>query len=141
VPRPAAPATAARPTPAPKPAVPQAAPPRPAASSARAAASAEKPRQSVSERLRELSGRSYDVFQDRFLAHVRPALRKMLGAHRGIFSNVPLQAEDIVFDFLKNHYSDPYMNWEESSERASLSKIGFELNSLIPVIDECYKTL
>ncbi|MDR1351742.1 MAG: hypothetical protein LBK05_00555 [Treponema sp.] len=152
------PATTIRPAPAPRPAVPQAATPKPAAAAApptaarpvlaprpaipaKSAIPAEKPRQSVSERLQELSGRSYDVFQDRFLAHVRPAIRKMLGANRGRFFNVPLQAEDIVFDFLKNHYSDPYMNWEESSERASLLEIGFELSSLIPVIDECYKAL
>jgi hypothetical protein len=128
-PKPAAPPVATRPA-------PPAAAPGPAAPAA-----TEKPRQSVSERLQELSGRSYDVFQDRFLAHVRSAIRKMLGANRGIFFTVPLQAEDIVFNFLKAHYSDPYMNWEESSERTSLSEIGFELKSLTPVIDECYKML
>jgi hypothetical protein len=96
---------------------------------------------SVSQRLRELSGRSYDVFQDRFLAHARPAIRKVLGANRGLFFNVPTQAEDLVFNFLKAHYDDPYMNWEESEERTGLSKTGFDLDSVIPVIDECYKML
>jgi hypothetical protein len=96
---------------------------------------------SVSQRLQELSGRSYDVFQDRFLAHVRPAIRKVLSANRGIFFNLPLQAEDIVFNFLKAHYNDPYMNWEDSDDRTRLAKMGFEINSIIPVIDECYGML
>jgi hypothetical protein len=108
---------------------------------ARPAIPAGKTRQSVSQRLQELSGRSYDVFQDRFLAHVRPAIRKVLSSNRGIFFSVPLQAEDIVFNFLKTHYNDPYMNWEESEDRINLAKLGFELNSMIPVIDECYGML
>jgi hypothetical protein len=97
--------------------------------------------QSVSQRLQELSGRSYDVFQDRFLAHVRTAIRKVLGAKRGIFFIIPPQAEDIVFNFLKTHYNDPYMNWEKSDDRANLAELGFELKSVIPVIDECYRML
>jgi hypothetical protein len=123
-PKPAAPTAAAKPAIVPSPAVP-----------------AERPRLSVSQRLQELSGRSYDVFQDRFLAHVRPAIRKVLSTNRGMFFNLPLQAEDTVFNFLKAHYNDPYMNWEDSDDRARLEKMGFELNSIIPVIDECYGML
>jgi hypothetical protein len=96
---------------------------------------------SVSQRLQELSGRSYDVFQDRFLAHARPAIRKVLGANRGLFFAIPTQAEDLVFDFLKAHYDDPYMNWEKSGERDILLKMGFDLQSVLPVIDECYSML
>jgi hypothetical protein len=96
---------------------------------------------SVSHRLQELSGRSYDVYQDRFLAHSRQAIRKVLGADRGLFFNVPAQAEDLLFNFLKDHYSDPYMNWETSEERKTLSAMGFELKSIMPIIDECYNML
>jgi hypothetical protein len=101
----------------------------------------EKPPGSVSQRLKELSGRSYDVYQDRFLAHARTAIRKVLSTDRGLFFNVPAQAEDLVFKFLKEHYDDPYMNWETSGERTELSEMGFELKSLNPIIDECYKLL
>jgi hypothetical protein len=107
----------------------------------RRATPTERSGQSVSQRLQELSGRSYDVFQDRFLAHVRSAIRKVLSAKRGIFFIIPPQAEEIIFNFLKTHYNDPYMNWEESNERAKLVELGFELKSVIPVIDECYKML
>ncbi|GHU08165.1 hypothetical protein FACS1894151_03640 [Spirochaetia bacterium] len=101
----------------------------------------EKANGSVSDRLKELSGRSYDVYQDRFLARARTAIRKVLGAGRGIFFTLPEKAEDLVFNFLKKHYSDPYMNWETSDEKKELQAMGFELLSLDPVIDECYKSL
>ncbi|MDR1418964.1 MAG: hypothetical protein LBI86_01170 [Treponema sp.] len=96
---------------------------------------------SVSDRLQELSGRSYDLYRERFLSHVRPSIRKTLGAGRGIFFNPPEKAEDLVFDFLNEHYADPYMNWAESEERKTLAEMGFDLPSLYPVIDECYRRL
>jgi hypothetical protein len=103
--------------------------------------SLEKARGSVSDRLKELSGRSYDVYQDLFLAKARNAIRKVLGAGKGLFFNLPEEAEDLVFNFLRDHYSNPYMNWEDSAERQNLLSMGFDLPSIIPVIDECYRTL
>jgi hypothetical protein len=103
--------------------------------------SLEKARGSVSDRLKELSGRSYDVYQDLFLAKARNAIRKVLGAGKGLFFNLPEEAEDLVFNFLRDHYSNPYMNWEDSAERQNLLSMGFDLPSVIPVIDECYRTL
>jgi hypothetical protein len=96
---------------------------------------------SVSDRLQELSGRSYDLYRERFLAHVRPSIRKALGAGKGLFFNLPEDAEDLIFNFLRDHYSDPYMNWAESEERKSLAEMGFEVESLYPIIDECYHRL
>ncbi|MDR2020722.1 MAG: hypothetical protein LBQ14_08170 [Treponema sp.] len=100
-----------------------------------------KPTGSVADRLRELSGRSYDIYQDRFLAKSRPAIRRVLGAGRGLFFTLPEEAEDLVYSFLRKHYSDPYMDWEGSEEKASLKQLGFDLDSLNPVIDECFRNL
>jgi hypothetical protein len=96
---------------------------------------------SVSGRLQELSGRSYDLYQDLFLAKARPAIRSVLGAGKGRFFKLPERAETLIYNFLKSHYSDPYMNWEESEEQKTLARMGFELKSLLPVIDECYRIL
>jgi hypothetical protein len=96
---------------------------------------------SVSDYLQELSGRSYDLYRERFLSDVRPFIRKILGGGRGIFFTVPEKAEDLIFDFLKEHYADPYMNWAESEERQALAALGFELDSLNPLIEECYRSL
>jgi hypothetical protein len=100
-----------------------------------------KPRGSVSDRLRELSGRSYDVYQDRFLARARGAIRKFMSSRKGLFFNLPEAAEDLIYNFLKNHYADPYMNWEKSQEKKTLEDLGFPLDSLTPIIDECYRRL
>jgi hypothetical protein len=96
---------------------------------------------SVSDRLRKLSGRGYDLYQDRFFAHARPAIRKILGAGRGIFFSLPEKAEDLVYHYLRDHYADPYMNWAESEEHRQLAEDGFNLPSLDPVIDECFKKI
>jgi len=108
------------------------------------AVAAPKPRKagmSVSDTLRRLSGRSYDVYRDLFFAKVRPAIRTVLGAGRGRFFSVPLEAEELVYGFLRDHYADPYMDWAESSAKAELSRQGYDLASLDPVIEECYRSM
>jgi hypothetical protein len=77
----------------------------------------EKAKGSVSDRLKKLSGRSYDVYEDRFLAKARNAIRKVLGTGRGLFFNLPEEAEDLVYNFLRDHYADPYLDWEDSADR------------------------
>jgi hypothetical protein len=96
---------------------------------------------SVSDRLQELSGRSYDLYRDRFFTHVRPVIRKQLGAGRRIFFTPPEEAENTIFYFLESYYDDPYMNWAESEDRKSLAELGFDLESLYPIIDECFGKL
>ncbi len=100
---------------------------------------------SVSDRLKKLSGRSYDVYRDRFIAKARPSIRTVLAkrknAHRGIFATVPEEAEEIVFAFLRDHYADPYMDWEGGSEKKRLAELGFDLESLDPVIEDCFRNL
>jgi hypothetical protein len=81
------------------------------------------------------------VYQDRFLARARGAIRKIMGSGKGLFFTLPQVAEDLIYNFLKNHYADPYMNWEKSQEKKTLEGLGFTLDSLIPIIDECYRRL
>lgn len=103
------------------------------------------PKGSVSDRLRKLSGKSYDVFRDRFFAHGRAAIRAVLGGakagKKALFASVPQEAENLVYDFLRDHYADPYMDWESSGERRSLASVGYELASIDPVIEECYRRI
>jgi hypothetical protein len=103
--------------------------------------SMENPTGSVSDRLKKLSGRSYDVYHDRFLTKARAAIRKVLGAGKGLFYVIPEEVEDLLYIFLREHYSDPYMNWESSEEKKQLETKGFSLDSLDSIIDECYKRL
>jgi len=100
-----------------------------------------KAKGSVSDRLKALSGHSYDVYEDRFLSKARTSIRKILGAGKGLFFSLPEEAEDLVYNFLRDHYSDPYMDWENSTDRKNLLNMGFDLSSVHPVIDECYRAL
>ena len=100
-----------------------------------------KAKGSVSDRLKELSGCSYDVYEDRFLSKARTSIRKVLGTGKGLFFSLPEEAEDLVYNFLRDHYSDPYMDWENSPDRKNLLNMGFDLSSVNPVIDECYRAL
>jgi hypothetical protein len=72
---------------------------------------------------------------------VMPVIRAFLKAGRGLFFSPPVEAEKLIFNFLRDHYSDPYMNWAESEERAALKSMGFNLESLEPIIRECFKKL
>lgn len=111
-------------------------------------ATVQKPRPkgagSVADRLRKLSGRSYDVYRDIFFTKVRPSIRAVLSkskapGKRGIFAAVPEEAEELVFTFLKEKYADPYMDWPASEERRRLRGLGFELEDLDGVIEDCYR--
>lgn len=96
---------------------------------------------SVSDRLRRLSGRSYDVYRDLFLAKVRPAVRRVLGRDKGLFHTVPVESENLVYEFLRTHYADPYLDWAGSEARSRLAAQGYALESVDPIIEECYRAM
>ncbi len=100
---------------------------------------------SVSDYLRKLSGRSYDVYQDRFLSKVRASIRSVLAerrfGRRAIFASVPQEAEELVYSFLSNNYANPFMSWENSEEKKLLSGFGFELDAVEAIIEHCYRRL
>ncbi len=100
---------------------------------------------SVSDRLKKLSGRSYDVYRDRFLAKVRGSIRTVLAKNkstqRGLFTSVPEEAEDLIFTFLRDHYADPYMDWAGGLQKERLKELGFKLDTLDPVIEDCFRNL
>ncbi len=108
-------------------------------------APSKKPANSVSDKLKALSGRSYDVYQDRFIAKLRPSIRNvMLKQNKKktfLFASFPQEYEDILFNFLHEHYNDPFMDWENSPEREKLENNGWHLESLDPIIEDCFKKL
>jgi hypothetical protein len=125
----------------PKPARIQPIPLRPVSAPPPPVMTAKKPTGSVSDQLKELSGRSYDVSHDPFMDKVMPVIRNILKTGRGLFFSPPVEAENLIFKFLRDHYSDPYMNWAESEERNTLKSMGFDLESLEPIIRECFRKL
>ena len=106
----------------------------PSTGSARPAA----PRGSVSDRIKALSGKRYDVYREEFLARVGPAIRDRLSERRikpkDVFEDPLGRAEDLVRDFLEKNYANPYMDWEGSDTRARVEGLGFSVPDLDGII-------
>jgi hypothetical protein len=102
-------------------------------------------RGSISDSIRKLSGKTYDVYKVIFLEKVRDHIRKTLLASQtrshGIFDTAANDAEDQVFGFIAAHYDDPFMDWEHSAEREVVESLGFSMPSLAPVVESCFKKL
>jgi hypothetical protein len=100
---------------------------------------------SISDRIRALSGKAYDVYKVIFLERVREDIRRALLAnqtrtHR-IFDTAANEAEDQIFAFMTAHYDDPFMDWERSAEREAVEARGFSIPSLDPLIKACFEKL
>jgi hypothetical protein len=102
-------------------------------------------RGSISDSIRKLSGRTYDVYKVIFLERVRDHIRKALLANQkrshGLFDTAANDAEDQVFGFIAAHYDDPFMDWEHSAERELVESLGFSMPSLSPLIEACFRRL
>jgi hypothetical protein len=100
---------------------------------------------SVSDRIKKLSGRTYDVYRELFLSKVGDSIRKHLVAGQsrshGIFDDAADKAEQVVYAFLKTNYDNPFMDWSSSEEKAKIEEMGFSLSTLEAVIDHCYSRL
>lgn len=100
---------------------------------------------SISDQIRRLSGRQYDVYRNIFLEKVRASIHRILLAtktrQRGIFDTSANEAEDVLFGFILAHYDDPFMDWETSRERALVESLGFPMPRLDGIIEDCYRRL
>ena len=100
---------------------------------------------SISDRIRRLSGRQYDVYRIIFLEKVRDAIRGRLLAIRDrpatIFDTSANEAEDIIYAYMASKYDDPFMDWESAPERSLVERLGFRIASLDGIIEDCYRRL
>jgi hypothetical protein len=100
---------------------------------------------SVSDIIKRLSGRSYDVYRDIFLARARPAIREILlrqpNRPASLFGEELNEAENLVHEFLERNYTNPYMDWKNSDQYARMKATGYQLESMDVVIEACYKRL
>ena len=96
------------------------------------------PRGSVSDLIKRLSGRSYDVYREEFLSRVRPCIRAWLIEHDTRPKATPTEteerAEDLIHEFLTKNYSNPYMDWESSESRKDVEGMGFSVPNLDGIV-------
>ncbi len=104
-----------------------------------------KPKGSISDKIKYLSGKGYDVYRDVFLASLRPSIREALSAGKSKSPAISREdinkAENFVFDFMEKNYSNAYMDWPSSADKLEVRKLGFELASLDDIIENCYKKI
>ncbi|MCP5454385.1 MAG: hypothetical protein H7A27_10485 [Spirochaetaceae bacterium] len=103
-----------------------------------------RPTGSISDRIRRLSGRAYDVYRDIFLAKVRASIREELGKRRtrpGLSREAQNQAENLVYDFIERNYANAYMDWESSEHRERVAGLGFSLDGLDGIVESCYRKI
>ena len=96
---------------------------------------------SISDKVRKLSGRSYDVFQDLFLSKVRTFIQDALHKARipglkGLGDKLNM-AEDLVYACMKKNYFNTYFDWPNSQEYKQLREYGFDLQTLDGIIEHC----
>ena len=100
---------------------------------------------SISDSIRKLSGRTYDVYKVIFLEKVRDDIHRMLLASQtrshGIFDTAANDAENQIYGFISEHYDDPFMDWEHSAEHEVVESLGFSMPSLAPIIEACFRRL
>jgi len=100
---------------------------------------------SISDKIKRLSGRAYDVYRDIFLAKVRGPIRSALAKGRikpGVaFSAEANEAENIVHDFMERNYSNAYMDWPSSEHRTRIRELGFDMESLDDIIETCFRKI
>ncbi|GAB1431462.1 hypothetical protein MASR2M29_00870 [Spirochaetota bacterium] len=104
-----------------------------------------RPKGSISDKIKYLSGKGYDVYRDVFLASLRPSIRETLSAGKSKSPAISREdinkAENLVFDFMEKNYSNAYMDWLSSADKLEVRKLGFELDSLDDIIENCYKKI
>lgn len=96
---------------------------------------------SISDKIRKISGRSYDVFQDLFLSKVRTFIQDALHKARipgekGLGDKLGM-AEDLVYACMKKNYLNTYFDWPNSHEYKQLKEYGFDLQTLDGIIEHC----
>jgi hypothetical protein len=102
-------------------------------------------RESVSEIVKRISGRSYDVYRDIFLENLGPSIRAYLTdnrTHKRLIFDTSLNAsEEIILNFIKTNYDNPFMDWAGSQDRLRVEDLGYSVPDLLPIIEDCYRKL
>jgi hypothetical protein len=100
---------------------------------------------SISDSIKKLSGRAYDVYKSIFLSNVRGHIRNELLKNRlkpgGVFNDDTNKAENHVYDFMERNYANAYMDWASSEHRTRILELGFDLRSLDEIIKACYRKI
>lgn len=94
---------------------------------------------SIADMIRQMTGKTYTVYRDLFFSGIRPSIRTVLSRvatrKTSIFDTRQNSAEELVYSYLDRQYSNPWQDWTNSAERKKLKEMGYEIESLEPIIE------
>jgi len=94
---------------------------------------------SIADIIRKKTGKTYTVYKELFFRGILPSIRSILASSAvkkgSLFSGRQNDAEEIIYNFLFEHYSDPYQNWTESPARRQVEDLGYKIPEIEPVIE------
>ncbi|HNY20712.1 MAG TPA: hypothetical protein PKO22_01050 [Treponemataceae bacterium] len=98
---------------------------------------------SVADIIKKLTGKTYTVYKELFFKTVRASIRVTLSSSstkRGdLFGNRQNEAEETIYGFLFEHFSDPYQNWKDSEAHKDVEALGYNVPSIEPIIVDWVK--
>lgn len=98
---------------------------------------------SVADIIKKLTGKTYTVYKELFFKTVRASIRVTLASSstkRGdLFGTRQNEAEETIYGFLFEHFSDPYQNWKDSEARKDVEALGYAVPSIEPIIADWVK--
>lgn len=93
---------------------------------------------SIADIIRKMTGKTYTVYKELFFKGVRSSIRAVLGMSSdkksSLFGNRQNDAEEIIYNFLFEHYNDPYQNWKDSGDRKKVEDLGYAIPALEPIV-------
>ncbi|UTC66317.1 MULTISPECIES: hypothetical protein [unclassified Treponema] len=103
------------------------------------------PSGSISEMIKTMRGDKYQIHKGLFFEGIRPSIRKVLEKSAvqkiSMFGNEQNDAENYIYDFFDENYDNPYQNWGISEHRVQVLKLGFDVKTLEPIIEDWIKGL
>lgn len=104
-----------------------------------------RPEASISDYIKNLSGKSYDVYKDLFMSSIAPFIRKSIERNPEVplrfFGSSLGKAEETVYKFLTENYDNPFLDWNSSEEKKKLDKMGYRIESVYNIVSQWYKSL
>lgn len=104
-----------------------------------------RPEASISDYIKNLSGKSYDVYKDLFMSSIVPFIRKSIERNPEVpirfFGSSIGKAEETVYKFLTENYDNPFLDWNSSEEKKKLDKMGYRIDSVYNIVSQWFKSL
>lgn len=100
---------------------------------------------SIEQMIKKETGKNYVIYQDVFFKTIRTSIRHILAQRnmnkRSLFNTEQNAAENIIYVFFERNYKNLYQEWESSNAKDEVYALGFNVQSLEPIIKHWAKEI